>query len=240
MRSAYLVLGVPGNASAEEIEAAFAVARRLYTPQRLASEEGAVEKFNEVKTAYDVLRDRDSRAAHDRKLAAAPRPLSTPRVVVAYEEESPTRRLLLWGLVLAAVLFAGGFYVQNRTAQARAAQAAADLAAKQLAEREAKEKKEEAERLEQARAAAQAKAEAQDRQFAVEGQYAAQRATAERNRQDAQALQMQRTAAMEARQQEAAAREQEQRAAMEARMRVESDKRRIREMCYQLYRRYDC
>ena len=84
MKSAYMVLGVPGNASPEDIDAAFSHAREVYPPQRLAQEDGAVDKFNEVKQAYGILRDPDARAAHDRKLSRALSQKPAPRVETIY------------------------------------------------------------------------------------------------------------------------------------------------------------
>lgn len=240
MRSAYLVLGVPGNASPEEIELAWTRASELYSPARLAAEDGAVDKFNDLKNAYAILRDPQSRAAHDRKLASAPPSQPAPRVHVVREEESPVRGLLKWGLVLVAALFLGGYYVSYRNAEARKAQALLELAEKQKAEREAEEKKLEAEKLEAQQARAKAAQEAEDRRFAAESRAAAIRATYERERSEQNALAQQRAAIAEQERQERAAALQQQRAAAEARMRVEQEKRRIRDACYQLYRRYDC
>ena len=74
MRSAYLVLGIPGNATPDDVETAYRSATQVYSPERIASEPGAVDKFNEIKDAYKILRDPQARAAHDRKLSAVPRP----------------------------------------------------------------------------------------------------------------------------------------------------------------------
>jgi curved DNA-binding protein CbpA len=240
MRSAYLVLGIPGNATPEDIEAAFRHAQQVYPPQRLASEDGAVDKFNEIKQAYGVLRDPEARAAHDRKLAAAPKPRPMPRVEVVHVEETPVHKFVLWGLILMVVLFAGAFYVHQRSIEARAAQAALEAAEKQRAEREAREKKEEADRQERERAQARARQEADDRRFSMESQATAARASYERARADAAAAQAQRSAMYEQQRQESAARMQEERAAAEARLRVEKDKARIRQLCWQLYQRSDC
>jgi len=240
MKSAYLVLGIPGNASPEDVETAFRSASELFHAQRLASEPGAVDKFNEIKNAYAVLRDAESRAAHDRKLAAAPRARPAQRVEVVYQEESAAKHLLKWGLILVALLFVAGFYVNYRNAEAKKAQALLELAEKQKAEREADEKKKQDEKMDAERAQAKAKQEADDRRFAMESQMAAQRATSDRIRSEQIALEQQRMAAAEQQRQEQAARLEQQRAAAEARMRLEQDKRRIRDACFQLYRRYDC
>jgi curved DNA-binding protein CbpA len=239
MRSAYLVLGVPGNATDADIETAWERATQLYPPQRIANEPGAVDKFNEIKDAYKVLRDPQAREAHDRKLAAGLRPKPQLRVEVV-EEPSPGHRFLMWGLILVGAIFAGGFYMNHRNNEARQAEAAAQLAAQQRAAKEAEEKKQEAEKADAARAAAKARQEADDRRFTYEAQVASNRATMERYRQEQAAAAMQRQAAYEEQRREAQARAEEQRAAYEARMRTEADKRRIRDACYKLYQRYDC
>jgi curved DNA-binding protein CbpA len=240
LRSAYAVLGVPGNASNEEIEAAFERGRALYSPERLASTDGAVDKFNELKTAYSILRAPDSRAAHDRKLSGAARPAARAPVAVVAEEIPASHQFMKWGLILVVVVFGVGAFVSYKNAEARRQQAALELEQKQQEAREKEAAKAEAVRAELERAQAKAKTEADERRFQVESRVAAQRATAEYARQDAAASQMQRQAAMEAQRQDAARSAEERRNVIEAQRRVEADKRRIRELCLQQYRRPDC
>jgi curved DNA-binding protein CbpA len=235
-----MVLGVPGNASAEEIEQAFAAARAQYTPERIAASESALDKFNELKLAYEILRKPDARAAHDRKIAGGHSPVARARAAVPVEEVRPTHGLLKSALVLLTVLALGGGYISYRNAEARREQAELELQARQLEAKEREQKRRDAEREAQAEAAARAKTEADERRFAAESSAAAQRATYERNRQEAVAAQMQRNAAMEAQRQDALRVAEERRNAMEARNRVEADKRRIRELCMLQYRRPDC
>jgi curved DNA-binding protein CbpA len=240
MKSAYFLLGVPGNASNEDIEIAFARVKLIYTPDRLANAEGALEKFNEVKIAYDVLRNPDSRAAHDRKLSAAQRPATALRPVIVVEEESPARKILTYSLLLVAAIFAAGYFISYQNAEAKRAQAAVELAAKAQAAKEEQAKQLEAERLDQDRVMAKARTEAAERRFTSDAQISAARAANEMRRQEQTALQMQRAATLDAQRQEAALRAEQRRIETDARMRVEADKRRIRELCYQQYRRYDC
>jgi curved DNA-binding protein CbpA len=241
MRSAYVTLGVPGNASADEIKDAFERARAFYTPARLASAEGAVDKFNELKTAYEVLRNEDSRAAHDRKLATAvqrPRQASA-RTVVA--EEEPRSRKLLWaGVAVVALVFGAGFFISNKNAETRRHQAALELEQQKQEAKKAEEDRLAAEKADRERAAARAKAESDDQRFQRESQMVANRATSQRIVQEAIGVQSQRMAIADAQRQEAARQAEERRNAMEARNRVEADKRRVRELCLQLYRRPDC
>lgn len=124
MKSAYLVLGIPGNASTEDIEQAFANATAYYTPSRLASASADVEKFLDIKNAYRVLKDPDSRAAHDRKLNAsnaASGARGRPATTVYAEAESSwlTRPFPLIVLAAFLVFFIGYFVNQKREAAAK-------------------------------------------------------------------------------------------------------------------------
>jgi len=240
MKSAYLILGLPGNASDEDIEIAHKRAQLLFPPERLSKVDGAVDRFNEIQTAYKILKDPESRAAHDRKLAVPQaRPPAVGRTQIP-EEESGGSKLLRAGFALVLILFAVGFFISYKNAEARKAQAALELAQKEQAAKEEAQRRADAERAESERAQAKAKEEADDRRFRIEGHIAGARASAEQQRQEFIAIQMQRNAAAEAQRQEMASRMQEQREATEARRRVEADKRRIRELCWQNYRKVDC
>jgi len=222
MRSAYLVLGVPGDASPEEIEAAFRKAERLYPRERLAQEEGALVRLGELKSAYQVLRDPQSRAAHDRKLqqaVVAPMPRT---VVVQVEESSPGRRMMVAAFWLVGLLFVVGAVMSWRSAEARKEQAALELAAQKAAEQAAARQHEAQERLVRQRAAMAAESQANEQRLAYETRISMQQAAAN------------------ARSQEANRQNEDRRAASEARMRVERDKQRVRELCLQVYRRPDC
>lgn len=241
MRSAYLVLGVPGNASQEEIETAFRKSEALFTRERLAEEEGALARLGELKSAYQVLRDPESRAAHDRKLQDAARPpRARPRTVVVEPEESPYRKLMIAGFVLVALVFGTGAAVSYRNAQIRKEQAAIELATQKAAAEDAERKRMEEERkaAERVRQASQQRID--ERRLAMEAQYSAARANANLQAAEAQAASARRAETAEQQRRDYAQREEERRAAYEARQRVEADKRRVRELCYQQYRRWDC
>lgn len=144
MKSAYLVLGVPGNATKEDFEAAFQKAKDFYSPARLAADPQALEKFLEVKTAYQVLRDEESRAAHDRKLSSAqasmaPRARVTRPVTVQEEASWPARAMPIL-LAVAVVVFAAIFYVSTKRETARKELAAQELQLKAKVAEEAKKK----------------------------------------------------------------------------------------------------
>ncbi len=64
-RDYYEVLGIPRNASPEDIKAAFRTLARQFHPD-VSQEPNAEERFKEVNEAYAVLSDADKRAAYDR------------------------------------------------------------------------------------------------------------------------------------------------------------------------------
>ncbi len=64
-RDYYEVLGLPRDASSEDIKKAFRKLAFRYHPDR-NKDDGASEKFKEVNEAYECLSDADKRAAYDR------------------------------------------------------------------------------------------------------------------------------------------------------------------------------
>ncbi|MCH5243079.1 MAG: molecular chaperone DnaJ [Muribaculaceae bacterium] len=64
-RDYYEVLGVPKNASADEIKKAYRKLAIKYHPDRNPDDKNAEEKFKEAAEAYDVLSDADKRAKYD-------------------------------------------------------------------------------------------------------------------------------------------------------------------------------
>ncbi|HEX2995259.1 MAG TPA: molecular chaperone DnaJ [Anaerolineales bacterium] len=64
-RDYYEILGVPRNASNDDIKAAFRKLARQYHPD-VNKDDGAEEKFKEINEAYGVLSDSDKRARYDR------------------------------------------------------------------------------------------------------------------------------------------------------------------------------
>jgi curved DNA-binding protein len=64
-RDYYEVLGVPRDASTDDIRAAYRRLVRQYHPD-VNKEEGAEDRFKEISEAYEVLRDPDKRERYDR------------------------------------------------------------------------------------------------------------------------------------------------------------------------------
>lgn len=65
----YTLLGVPRDATAEEIQRAYRMAARRFHPDRNPSPE-AMEQFLRIQEAYETLKDPKQRARYDRKLPA--------------------------------------------------------------------------------------------------------------------------------------------------------------------------
>mgnify|MGYP000193272411 CR=1 FL=1 len=65
-RDYYEVLGVPKNASADDIKKSYRKKALEFHPDRNPGDKAAEEKFKEAAEAYDVLSDSDKRARYDR------------------------------------------------------------------------------------------------------------------------------------------------------------------------------
>lgn len=64
MNSLYETLGIPKNASSDEIKKAYRRLARQYHPD-INKEKGAEEKFKEINAAYEILSDEKKRAQYD-------------------------------------------------------------------------------------------------------------------------------------------------------------------------------
>lgn len=241
MKSAYSILGIPGNASAADIDQAFQKASAHYSHAKLADDPEAVARLIDIRHAYKLLSNPEMREAHDRKLSAAvSQPASRPRVVLA-SEASPwyTKPLIVMALLVAA-MFATGAYMSYSRDQTRKALAAQELAQKKLdaeaaAEADAQQAKIDAERMR-----ALAKAENQDRQFRAESSMIARQAANADMQQQAMANRQVESDRREKQRRESEIKNEERQRVYEAQRKLAADQQRIRELCYQQYRQTTC
>lgn len=77
VRNYYEVLGVPRNATAEEIKKAFRKLARTYHPDVNPGDKESEEKFKDINEAYDVLSDSQKRTEYNRQFFTQRRPGSS-------------------------------------------------------------------------------------------------------------------------------------------------------------------
>ena len=80
VRNYYQVLGVPRNATAEEVKKSFRKLARQYHPDVNPNDKTAEEKFKDINEAYDVLSDDNKRLEYDTQLFGRSRRPSFSRV----------------------------------------------------------------------------------------------------------------------------------------------------------------
>jgi curved DNA-binding protein CbpA len=241
MKSAYSVLGIPGNARAEEIEQALQKAQAYYTRERLAEDPQAMAKLADIRDAHRILSNAEMRESYDRKLSTAvERPAGRPRVVIESEGTPAYVKLLIVMALLVVAMFAGGGYMSYNREQARKVVAAQELAQKKLEAEEAAKAQAQQEKAEAERALALAKAESQERQLRAESSAIA-RNVAYANMQEQNTANRQFEAEKRDKlRRESDARNDERQRVYEAQRKLAADKQRIRELCYMQYRRSDC
>ena len=81
-RDHYQLLGVPRDASRQEIAQAWRRRARDEHPDTQPRDEDAPDRFRVLAEAWHVLSDPDQRAAYDRALAREPQPAPTVRITV--------------------------------------------------------------------------------------------------------------------------------------------------------------
>ncbi|HEY57893.1 MAG TPA: DnaJ domain-containing protein [Anaerolineae bacterium] len=97
----YTLLGVPRDATAEELQRAYRLAARRFHPDRNPSPE-ATEQFLRIQEAFETLRDPKRRARYDRKLPALAE--AEDLVTLRYQVSLPHLPLLQEPLVLYLML----------------------------------------------------------------------------------------------------------------------------------------
>ncbi len=242
MKSAYVVLGIPGNASTQEVEAAYLKSTQYYSRERLVKDESALARLAEIKEAYKLLTHAEFRQAHDRKLSASVNrsAVAAPRVVMV-EQDAPwfSKPLQLIAL-LVVILFATGGYMSYSRQQVKKEQAIFELAQKKLEAEAAQIVQKQQEKADADRVRMVAESERKERQFRAESSYVASRASAVYSQQEAQANRQMENDQRNALQQARDAKNEERQRIYDAERRVAADKQRVRELCYQNYRRPDC
>jgi hypothetical protein len=198
-------------------------------------------KLSEVKEAYKLLINPEFRAAHDRKLSIGlSRPASVPRVVVVAQETPWFSKPLNLMALLVVILFATGGYMSYSRQQVKKEQAIVELAQKKLEAEAAQRAQKQQEQADAERVRMAAESERKERQFRAESSYVANRASAVNFQQEAQASRQIEADRRNVQQQARDARNEERQRVYDAERRVAADKQRVRELCYQNYRRYDC
>ncbi|OOG44162.1 DnaJ domain-containing protein [Polaromonas sp. A23] len=240
MKSCYVILGVPGNASDEEIDEAFKKASAHYSKERLVEDPEAAKRLGAIRDAYKILSNAEMREAHDRKLSAASKPLAPrPRVVIEAEPSRTNTLFVVLALVVVAMFAIGGYMSYSRD-QTRKALAAQELAQKKLEAEEAAQAQALQATQDAARLRAQADAERQDRQFRAEATNSVRVAANADMQQQALTARLQDNERREKDRAEAAAQRSEQQKVNESRQRVARDKQAIRDLCQMQYGRSNC
>lgn len=241
MKSAYAVLGIPGNAGQEEVEASYLRATQHYSHERMVEDAAVIGKLMEIKEAYKLLIHPELRAAHDRKLsAAANRPAPAPRVVLVQEEVSWFSQPIYIIALLVIALFVAGGYMSYARQQAKKEQVARELVQQKRDAEAALLAQQRQDQIEAGRARAAAESERKEQQFRIESNYAASRASSVFAQQQVQASRQIETDRRNEQQLARDAKNEERQRVYEAERRVAADKQRVRELCYLNYRRYDC
>lgn len=241
MKSAYSILGVPGNASAAEIEQAYVKANAHYSKTLLVDDPEAIARLTEIREAHKLLTSTEMRAAHDRKLSAAiHRAAGRPNVVIEAEGTPWYAKPLVWLALLVVAMFAVGNFMSHSREQARTALAAQDLAQKKL-EAEATARAEAAQaKIDADRAHAQAADQNRERQLRSESSNIARDAAYANIQQQTMMSRQIENDRRDAQRRESEAKAQDRQLAYEAQRRLAADQARIRDLCMQQYRRPNC
>ncbi len=245
MKSAYSTLGIPGNASVADIEAAYLQATAHYSHERLGNDPAAADKLLEIREANKLLSNPELRAAHDRKLAAAVAVQTTrasQRERLPMEDATPawyTRPMVLMALV-AVTLFAMGSYMSYSREQTRKAIAATELAQKKLEAEEAARADAERLRIENEKARVLAAQQRQEQQARNLSSFDAGRAAVVDLAQQSMADRRIESDRREAQRKEQQAASEERQRVAESRRIVMADQARLRELCMRRYQTPNC
>lgn len=225
MKSAYVTLGIPGNAGTEEIQEAYQRALSHFTKERLAADPVLLTRREEVKEAFKVLSNSDLRQAHDRKINgyAAPRPMRI--VEVNKSSSSPAGTLLKYLALGVVVIFLGGTYVSHQRAEAKREQEAMELAQKKEEEQKAEQAEKQAAAVADKKAAEAAQIARNEQRLRYESSQIGQRVQA------MDIMQQNMKIMRENQEKMAAANNDKQQAAYAAARRAAADQNALRNLC---------
>lgn len=246
-KSAYLVLGLPGNATQADIHETYRRLSATYTQERLAADAEARKLHREIQEAYALLKAPELRAAYDKELSGLRKqPLERPIARSAQENMTPLYRQP-WLILLALLVSVGAYAAHNRSverkeAAARAAAQAAEQKRKEAEEALLAQRKLDAEMaaLEREQLRKQREDESRERQERQAAESSAARAASAMARQQDAFRRQQESARREAEREELRAQQAERQRVQEAERRLAKEKQTLRELCYQRYGRYDC
>ena len=178
MKSAYVVLGIPGNANEEEIREAFERARAFYTKGKMVENPELMERYAELREAHKILTTPDLRQLHDRKLASGVVSRGRPtRIEVVEEQPSGMGTLKIMGVVV-VLMFAIGTYYSHIRETARKERAAAELALQKKTQEEEQKAERERREFELQKAHAAALADRKEQQLRADSQMLSSQITA--------------------------------------------------------------
>jgi hypothetical protein len=241
MKSAYFTLGLTGDASSEEILQALTVAQSSFTKEHLVDHPEDIQRIQSIREAAKILLNPEMRAAHDRKLLASS---AMPNFSIRYVEEAPHtpwyRRPMMVGLVLVALLFSAGFYIQNKNQERKRELAMIELEKRKIEEREAQEKLADEARREAMVAKMNADAKANEDKLRQESLVASRNAEYQNSLAGSQQNQRVNLERAEAQRKESTERNAKYQAQAEAQRNLAIDQQRIRNLCMQNYGRPYC
>ncbi len=241
MDSAYKVLGVPGNATSEEINQALQKALHHYSHAKLAQDSDAVARVLAIREAHKILSNNDMRAAHDRKLLSyVNKPRSTPRIVMEAVPAPWYTNVFYLGVLLVLSMFAIGGYMAHARDKARAAAEATLLEEKKIAAEALAREEEERKRAEDRRARQQSEDKAREQQMAAEASNSLRSAMIAESQAQSDMRRKEETLQRDKQRRESEAKSEERQRIYDAQRRLAADQQRIRELCYQQYRRTQC
>jgi hypothetical protein len=241
MKSAYMTLGLPGDASPEEIRQALTAAQSRFTKEHLVNHPEDMERLQSIRDAGKILLNPEMRTAHDRKLQASSVKPPLPMQYVTEVGQKPWYwRPTMVGALLVVVLFSAGGYLQYQNQERRRELAMMELEKRKIEEREAQQKLADDARREAMVAKMNADARANEDKLRQESLVASRNAEYQNSLAVSQQNQRAYLERVEAQRKESADRNTKYQAQMDAQRNLAIDQQRIRNLCMQNYGRINC